>query len=172
MLELAFLLEQCWSREQQFENMTLTLLSNVAQQVLEFARSLLEWSSEKLLAQVPAHNPFDLPHVRVVHTLDQLRALAARGPTVALASGYDLEVGFARSLFLEWVGSPNNAVILTSRSARGTLSRFLIDNKQVRVLYSTLALSTLLSTKTYVYIILVLRNCETAALRYPSCVYR
>lgn len=130
-LELAFLLEQCWSREQQFENMTLAIVSNVAQLVLEFARSLLEWSSEKLLAQVPAHNPFDLPHVRLVHTLEQLRALSARGPTVALTSGYDLEVGLARSLFLEWVGSPNNAVILTNRSARGTLCRFLIDNKQV-----------------------------------------
>lgn len=131
-LELAFLFEQCWSREQQFANMTLALLSNVAQQVLEFARSLLEWSSEKLLAQVPTRNPFDLPHVRLVHTLEQVRALAARGPTVALAAGYELEAGLARALFLEWAGAPNNAVILTNRSARGTLCRFLIDNKPVR----------------------------------------
>ena len=40
----------------------------------------------------------------------------------------DLESGFARQLFSQWGTDPRNYVILTSRAAKGTLARQLMEN--------------------------------------------
>ena len=39
-----------------------------------------------------------------------------------------MESGFSRQLFARWCSDPRNAVIITSRTAPGTLARTLIDN--------------------------------------------
>lgn len=47
---------------------------------------------------------------------------------VVLASQPDLESGFARDLFIQWVENDKNSIILTTRTCPGTLARQLIDN--------------------------------------------
>ncbi|CAF4868803.1 unnamed protein product, partial [Rotaria magnacalcarata] len=46
---------------------------------------------------------------------------------VVLASQPDLESGFARDLFIQWVENDKNSIILTTRTCPGTLARELID---------------------------------------------
>ena len=136
-LELIYLLEQCWSRDNSgFDAYPLVFLSSVAVQVVEFAKSLIEWMSDKLMNTFEAsrRNPFDVKRTRLCHSLDELADIASLGPLVVVAAGHDLESGFARDVFLDWVQCPLNTVLITTRSAPGTLARFFVDNKQVRFL--------------------------------------
>ncbi len=50
---------------------------------------------------------------------------------VVLASQPDLECGFARDLFIQWVENDKNSIILTTRTCPGTLARELIDKPNV-----------------------------------------
>ena len=43
-----------------------------------------------------------------------------------------MESGFARQLFIRWCSDPNNSVIITSRTAEGTLARSLIDDPKLK----------------------------------------
>ncbi|XP_033117491.1 cleavage and polyadenylation specificity factor subunit 2-like, partial [Anneissia japonica] len=56
-------------------------------------------------------------------------------PKVVLASVPDLECGYSRDLLLQWCNKPNNSIILTSRSAPGTISRDFIQNSQMKKLW-------------------------------------
>lgn len=47
---------------------------------------------------------------------------------VVLASTPDMECGFSRDLFLQWCSSPQNSIIITSRTSPGTLARDLVEN--------------------------------------------
>ncbi len=50
----------------------------------------------------------------------------------------DLESGFGRELFVMWAANHRNSIILTQRTARGTLARDLIDNgsdRKIRVVH-------------------------------------
>lgn len=48
-----------------------------------------------------------------------------------MASQPDLESGFARDLFIQWVESDKNSIILTTRTCPGTLARELIEKPNV-----------------------------------------
>merc|ERR1712180_28166 len=104
-LELAHMMDQLWgNKDSGLLAYSLALLNNVAFNVVEFAKSQIDWMSEKLMNMVPA-------------------------PKVVLASMPDMECGFARDLFLQWCTNPKNSVILTSRSSPGTLARQLIAHQ-------------------------------------------
>lgn len=47
---------------------------------------------------------------------------------VVLASTPDMECGFSRELFLQWANNAQNSIIITSRTAPGTLARDLVEN--------------------------------------------
>jgi len=128
-LELALLLEQLWRNEQSgLFAYSLALLNNFSYQVIEFARSQVEWMSDKLVRQFEESrmNPFHLRYVKLCHDLNELEKI--RGPKVVLASQPDLECGFARDLFIQWVENNKNSIVLTTRTSPGTLARELIDN--------------------------------------------
>ncbi|CAF1318906.1 unnamed protein product [Rotaria sordida] len=127
-LELALLLEQLWRNEQSgLFAYSLALLNNFSFQVIEFARSQVEWMSDKIVRQFEENraNPFHLRYVRLCHDLNELEKV--RAPKVVLASQPDLECGFARDLFIQWVENDKNSIILTTRTCPGTLARELID---------------------------------------------
>ncbi|CAF3339884.1 unnamed protein product [Rotaria socialis] len=127
-LELALLLEQLWRNEQSgLFAYSLALLNNFSYQVIEFARSQVEWMSEKIVRQFEENraNPFHLRYVKLCHDLSELDKI--RAPKVVLASQPDLESGFARDLFIQWVENDKNSIILTTRTCPGTLARELID---------------------------------------------
>ncbi|VDN24964.1 unnamed protein product [Gongylonema pulchrum] len=104
----------------------LVMLSYVASSVVEFAKSQVEWMSDKVLKsfEVGRYNPFQFRHVQLCHTLTEL--IRVRSPKVVLVSGLDMESGFSRELFLDWCTDVKNTVIITGRSGDRTLGARLI----------------------------------------------
>jgi len=132
-LELAQLLDQLWrSSESGLSKFSLALLNNVSYNVVEFAKSQVEWMSDQVLKifEELHSNPFQFKHLQLCHSLQELSKVPS--PKVVLASVTDLECGFSRELFMEWCQSPRNCVVLTSRSSPGTLARKLIENPMLR----------------------------------------
>lgn len=128
-LELAHMLDQLWkNKDSGLMAYSLALLSNVSYNVIEFAKSQIEWMSDKLMKSFEGarNNPFQFRHLRLCHSMSELAKIPS--PKVVLASSPDLESGFSRDLFVQWAQHATNSVILTSRTAPGTLARDLIDN--------------------------------------------
>lgn len=79
-LELALLLEQLWRNEQSgLFAYSLALLNNFSEQVIEFARSQVEWMSDKIVRQFEETraNPFNLRYVKLCHDLNALEKVRA-----------------------------------------------------------------------------------------------
>nr|CAI5856676.1 unnamed protein product [Callosobruchus analis] len=128
-LELAHMLDQLWrNKESGLLAYSLALLNNVSYNVVEFAKSQIEWMSDKLMKSFEGarNNPFQFKHLQLCHSLSELNKVPS--PKVVLASFPDMECGFSRELFLQWCSNAANSIILTSRSSPGTLTRDLIDN--------------------------------------------
>ncbi|KAL7035085.1 hypothetical protein ACKWTF_008219 [Chironomus riparius] len=128
-LELAHMLDQLWkNKDSGLMAYSLAFLSNVSYNVIEFAKSQIEWMSDKLMKSFEGarNNPFAFKHLRTIHTMNELSKIP--GPKVVLASCPDLESGFSRELFFQWAQNSHNSIILTSRTSHGTLARDLIEN--------------------------------------------
>ncbi|XP_077995100.1 cleavage and polyadenylation specificity factor subunit 2-like [Glandiceps talaboti] len=138
-LELCQLLDQMWrTQESGLGTYSLALLNNVSYNVVEFAKSQVEWMSDKIMRSFEdrRNNPFQFKHLQLCHSLSELRKIPE--PKTVLASVPDLEWGFSRDLFLDWCGNPNNCIILTSRTSPGTLARNLIDQPNQKTLPLTI----------------------------------
>ncbi|XP_014663785.1 PREDICTED: cleavage and polyadenylation specificity factor subunit 2-like [Priapulus caudatus] len=134
-LELAHLLDQLWHNEDSgLIAYSLAFVNNVSYNVVEFAKSLVEWMSDKIMRSFEdkRNNPFQFRHVQLCHSLAELAKVPE--PKVVLASVPDLECGFSRDLFLQWCSNPKNSIILTSRTSPGTCTRQLIDNPSTKML--------------------------------------
>uniref|UniRef100_A0A1I7XJ10 Cleavage and polyadenylation specificity factor subunit 2 n=1 Tax=Heterorhabditis bacteriophora TaxID=37862 RepID=A0A1I7XJ10_HETBA len=110
-LEIAHLLDQLWSNaEAGLMTYNLVMLSHVASSVVEFAKSQVEWMSDKILKsfETGRYNPFAFRHVQLCHS--HLELTRVRSPKVVLCSGIDMESGFSRELFLEWCSDTRNTV--------------------------------------------------------------
>lgn len=128
-LELAHMLDQLWrNKESGLLAYSLAMLNNVGYNVLEFAKSMIEWMSDKLMKSFEGarNNPFQFRHVQLCHSLAELAKVP--GPKVVLASAVDMESGFARELFVQWAAHPANSIIVTGRTGLGTLARDLMEN--------------------------------------------
>lgn len=128
-LELAHMLDQLWrNKESGLLAYSLALLNNVSYNVVEFAKSQIEWMSDKLMRSFEGarNNPFQFKHLQLCHSMAELSKVPS--PKVVLASSADMESGFSRELFLQWCSNPVNSIILTTRTSPGTLTRDLIEN--------------------------------------------
>lgn len=128
-LELAHMLEQLWkNKDSGLIAYSLALLNNVCYNVVEFAKSQIEWMSDKLMKSFEGarNNPFQFRNLQLCHNLADLNKVP--NPKVVLCSTTDMESGFSRELFVQWASNPNNSIILTTRSSPGTLARDLLDN--------------------------------------------
>ena len=122
-LELLLLLEERWAK-QQLGAYQLVLLTTVAYNTMEFARSHLEWMGENVGRNFDRDrlNAFNTRYLTLCHSLEELRNLRP-GPKVVLASFGSLEAGPARALFVEWAEDPKNLVVLAGRGAPHSLAR-------------------------------------------------
>jgi cleavage and polyadenylation specificity factor subunit 2 len=122
-LELMLMLEDKWTQKQ-LGAYQLVLLTTVAYNTLEFARSHLEWMGENVGRNFDSNrqNAFNTRYLTLCHSMEELRALRP-GPKVVLASFGSLEAGPSRHLFAEWASDPRNLVVLTDRTQPGSLSR-------------------------------------------------
>ncbi|XP_034833890.1 probable cleavage and polyadenylation specificity factor subunit 2 [Maniola hyperantus] len=137
-LELAHMLDQLWrNKDSGLVAYSLLLLSNVSYNVVEFAKSQIEWMSDKLTRAFEGarSNPFALRHLQLCHSVGEVTRTP--GPKVVLASFPDLETGFARDLFLLWAPYSQNSIVLTTRTSPGTLARDLIEKGGDRTLELT-----------------------------------
>ncbi|XP_015120715.1 probable cleavage and polyadenylation specificity factor subunit 2 [Diachasma alloeum] len=128
-LELAHMLDQLWrNKESGLLAYSLALLNNVSYNVVEFAKSQIEWMSDKLMKSFEGarNNPFHFKHLQLCHSMAELNQVPS--PKVVLASTPDMECGFSRELFLQWCTNPQNSIIITSRTSPGTLARDLMEN--------------------------------------------
>ncbi|XP_011305603.1 probable cleavage and polyadenylation specificity factor subunit 2 [Fopius arisanus] len=128
-LELAHMLDQLWrNKESGLLAYSLALLNNVSYNVVEFAKSQIEWMSDKLMKSFEGarNNPFHFKHLQLCHSMAELNQVPS--PKVVLASTPDMECGFSRELFLQWCSNPQNSIIITSRTSPGTLARDLMEN--------------------------------------------
>ncbi|XP_011184046.1 probable cleavage and polyadenylation specificity factor subunit 2 [Zeugodacus cucurbitae] len=128
-LELAHMLDQLWkNKESGLMAYSLAMLNNVSYNVIEFAKSQIEWMSDKLMKTFEGarNNPFQFRHMQLCHNLAELAKMSS--PKVVLASTPDLECGYTRELFVQWAANPLNSIIITSRTSQGTLAMDLVDN--------------------------------------------
>lgn len=128
-LELAHMLDQLWQKHDSgLMVYSLALLNNVSYNVVEFAKSQVEWMSDKIMRsfEIQRNNPFHFRHMQLCHSLGEVHRVSE--PKVVLASMADMESGFSRELFIHWCGNVKNSIILTSRTSKGTLARSLMEN--------------------------------------------
>ncbi|KRX61809.1 Cleavage and polyadenylation specificity factor subunit 2 [Trichinella sp. T9] len=139
-LELVQLLDQLWhNAEAGLLLYSLIFMNSVAFNVVEFAKSQVEWMSERMLRMFEEgrNNPFQFRHAQLCHSLAELTRLrspkvlsfrdAFFSDKVVLASQPDLDSGFSRELFLDWCIDAKNCIILTSRARIGSLCSKLIE---------------------------------------------
>lgn len=137
-IELAVLLETACEHDTVFREVRpqLIVLHNLATRTFDFARSMIEWSSDEFMAafDVTRKNMFQFKNVRLVQDVSALDAV--QSPAVVLASSASLEIGPARTLFSKWAGDSRNTVILVDRKEKGTLAAQLfnfVDEKRKNV---------------------------------------
>jgi Cft2 family RNA processing exonuclease len=112
-LELLQLLNQHWTYYQLAANYTLVFFNYVAFNVIEFAKSQLEWLSDDIARRFESsrQNAFDLQSVRIIHSMAELQSL--KQPYVVMASMETLNCGPAKELFLAWASDPRNLILFT-----------------------------------------------------------
>ncbi|XP_028396324.1 LOW QUALITY PROTEIN: cleavage and polyadenylation specificity factor subunit 2-like [Dendronephthya gigantea] len=128
-LELSQLLDQLWRNpDSGLLAYSLALLNNVSYNVVEFAKSLVEWMSDKVMKsfEVGRNNPYQFKYCKLCHNLADLEKVPS--PKVVLASMQDLMSGYAKDLFIEWAEDERNSIIFSTRTAPGSVARKLIDN--------------------------------------------
>ncbi|EDV21733.1 uncharacterized protein TRIADDRAFT_30006 [Trichoplax adhaerens] len=128
-LELSLLLDHLWRKDPGLSAYPIALLNHVSYNVVEFAKSQVEWMCDKVLVAFEdnRNNPFQFKYIQLCHSLNELSGLPE--PKVVLASSPDLTCGFARDLFLQWAGNSKNLTIFTGRSSPGTLGRHILDER-------------------------------------------
>jgi len=126
-LELLMLLHDHWTHKETHKKWerntcTLALLSNVAYNTVEFARSMTEWMSKNCQKKFirDRDNPFTLRNLHICHSKDELDKL--KKPYVVIASSSSLQPSFAQEVFLELSADPNNVVLFTDRADQTTLA--------------------------------------------------
>lgn len=148
LLELLVLLDQHWSfrsKQRDFQY-PLCLVSRTGQDVVNFAKSLVEWmgglvkdsaAGEDILAVAAGRKrrkggedftTLDFRHVRFFATpADLLQAFPINRPKVVLAVPPNMSHGPSRWLFTAMASTEGNVILLTGKGDDGTLTRELYD---------------------------------------------
>lgn len=122
-LEILQVLAAYWAQNK-LDMYHLVFLSPMAINVLEFARSQLEWMSDSLSKSFynGRPNPFDLTKQLKICTSVRELERQYPGPKVVLATDSSLTCGFAKDLLLRWGGDPRCKIIFTDSSDPNTLA--------------------------------------------------
>jgi len=123
-LELLLFLDQYWTEKRMVY--PLVFLSSQAYNIMEFAKSQLEWMSDTLTRKFERSrdhpNPFETRFLKLMHSVAELEALPPSVPAVVLATGPGLETGLSRELFAQWASEAKNTVIFTETAQPGTVA--------------------------------------------------
>lgn len=128
-LELALVLDSIFSNEKAgLNNVNLVVVSNVSHSTFDNAKNMIEWMSDKVIQKFTQkrEQPYEFKNAKLCRSISEVNSIA--DPKVIIATPIDMENGFSRELFVHMSNHPKNMIILTSRTAPGTLSRKLIEN--------------------------------------------
>lgn len=119
-LELFQILGRHWA-DQKLGLDHLVFLSPMAHNILEYARSQLEWMADNLSAQFfnGKTNPFELPPLKIATSIRELEKVYP-GPKVVIATDGALACGLAKELLLRWGGNPLCRVLFVDYPDTGT----------------------------------------------------
>jgi cleavage and polyadenylation specificity factor subunit 2 len=125
-LELLLILNNHWIKNR-LGSYKLVLLHSMAFNVVEFAKSQLEYMSDSISRQfdLQRSNPFVLKYVHIIHTMEELAALGDQ-PKVVLTTDVSLDYGFSKALLLQWSADPNNLILITNRGHGDTTTREIL----------------------------------------------
>ena len=124
-LELICLLENHWQKNQ-LGNYQLVLLTSVAYNTMEFAKSQLEWMNNSFTTSFEhtRTNAFSTKFMKICHSKSDLMKLPKK-PRVVMASLGSMESGPARELLIDWAMTPNNLIIFTQNPVQDSLAHQL-----------------------------------------------
>lgn len=140
MLEILVLLDQHWAFAYQHQRFPLCLVSHTGQEVLERARTFMEWMAREWAIQlldVPekgrgrkkqtvTKSPLDFTGLRYFPSVEALhQALAPSQVKVVLATPPALTHGLSRQLLPEFLSDPDSLLVLTGRGEPDSLVRTL-----------------------------------------------
>lgn len=142
-LELLLYLDSYWAEKRMVY--PLVFLSSQAYNILEFAKSQLEWMSDTLTRKFERSrdhpNPFETRSLKLMHSVEELSALPPSVPAVVLATVPGLETGLSRELFARWAPEAKNAIIFTETAQPGTLAARVQGHRGSDPLHLELSLS-------------------------------
>ncbi|CCG81055.1 Cleavage factor two Cft2/polyadenylation factor CPSF-73 [Taphrina deformans PYCC 5710] len=117
-LELCEMLENYWANVEAVRATPVYFLSHSGSKTIGYARSMLEWMSEKMINDYGSSGGlFDFKHLKVLSSASQITNLPA-GPKVILATSSDLDSGYSQAfLHSEVANNPANLLILSQRSS-------------------------------------------------------
>ncbi|GBG26003.1 Cleavage and polyadenylation specificity factor subunit 2 [Hondaea fermentalgiana] len=128
LLELLYVLDSYFTKNKL--TYPIVLVTSVPS-VLGYARTNIEYMHKDIGAEFEKtrRNPFELSHVQVVASVEQVHSI--RDPKVVLASSSSLESGAARELLARYGSTEGHMVLLTDRSmVPGSLARQFVDHLQ------------------------------------------
>lgn len=141
LLELLVLLDQHWAFTYQHQRFPLCLLSHMGSEVVERARTFLEWMSREWAAQLlneqeqsgrrrgkqsSLKSPLEFPALRHFASVEALHeALTPSQAKVVLATPPAITHGLSRQLLPEFLSDPEALLLLTSRGTPHSLARTL-----------------------------------------------
>jgi cleavage and polyadenylation specificity factor subunit 2 len=129
-LELLLLLHYEWEQQRYMNAYNLIYFAPMCHNVLDYAKSQLEWMSNALNTQFADHgkHPYrfsttsgssnSTKTIQVCTSLSELNTILEdrQNPSCVLASGLSLEGGPSRDVLLKWADNPDNAIIFTDSS--------------------------------------------------------
>lgn len=130
-LELLLVLHGAWAQHQLHASYTLAFLSSQSGNTVDFARSQLEWMTDKCRKMFDTHkiNPFALAHLRLITTREDVDALVRGGrPFCLLASNATLETGLAQDALCAMSGDPRNLLLFTQRAPAWSVAGQFFDH--------------------------------------------
>ena len=148
-LELLLVVHGLWAQQQLHTSYTLAFLSSQSNNTIDFARSQLEWMTEKCrkMFDLQKINPFAFPHVLPITSLKDLKELQKksveqRRPYCLLASNSSLSTSLSQDAFLSIASQPSSLLLLTSRAEPWSLAGSFFDPQQPHLLRQDMAVQS------------------------------
>lgn len=124
-LELLLVIHSFWVAQNLSTSYTLAFLSAQSRNTIDFARSQLEWMTDKCRKMFDAGkiNPFALGQVRLITSKEEMELLFAEAsapgrprPFCLLASSHTLETSLAQEALVRLAPDPRSLLLLTTRA--------------------------------------------------------
>ncbi|EDQ85662.1 uncharacterized protein MONBRDRAFT_34190 [Monosiga brevicollis MX1] len=134
-LELVQLFESHWNDNPGLKTYPVFFLSHNSYNVLEFAQTLIEFMSDKMLVklQTMTHNPFACPNIKCQKTVDGV--MRSAGAKVVIVPHSSLEAGFGRELLFRLAGEARNRFLFIARPPPHSLgARLLAKSGQIHTI--------------------------------------